>query len=100
MDLVVPGNISVLDFAMPATAANVYVEFEENVYTSVDEICENDARIYSSNGALAVETNSPLALTVIALDGRVVYNATITGNTLINLPRGIYIANNRKVVVR
>lgn len=100
MDLVVPGNISVLDFAMPATAANVYVEFEENVYTSVDEICENDARIYSSNGALAVETNTPLALTVIALDGRVVYNATITGNTLIQLPKGIYIANNRKVVVR
>ena len=100
IDLVVPGNISVLDFAMPAMAAYVYVEFEENIYTSVEGVRENEARIYGVEGALVVEPVQPLTLTAVAIDGRVVYNATISGNTRIQLPAGVYIVNNRKVVVR
>lgn len=100
LDLVVPGNISVFEFAMPAMAANVYVEFEENFYTSVEEVRDNEMKIYGVDGALRATTTEPTLLTVYALDGRIVYNGTINGDSRIELPAGIYIANNRKIVVR
>ena len=100
IDLVVPGNISVFEFAMPASSVTIYAEFEENVYTSVEGVRDNEVRLYGVNGALVAETANPMTLTVVALDGRVVYHATITGNTRVQLPAGVYIANNRKVVVR
>ncbi len=100
IDLVMPGNISVLEFAMPASSVNIYAEFEENVYTSVKGVRDNEVRLYGVNGALVAETTTPTTLTVAALDGRVVYHDTIEGDTQVQLPAGVYIANGRKVVVR
>lgn len=99
-DLVVPGNISMFEFAMPAMAANIYVEFEENVYTSVDNVREQSTYIYGADNALIAVATEPMRLVVVSIDGRVVYDATINSRTRIELPAGIYVANNQKVVVR
>lgn len=99
-DMVVPGNISTFEFAMSAMPAAIYVEFEETIYTSVEEVKAQSVRIYGTEGALVAIAPEPTTLVVNGVDGRVVYNATINGRTEINLPAGVYIANRRKVVVR
>ena len=99
-DLVVPGNISVFEFAMPAMTANVYIEFEENVYTSVGKVKEQSTRIYGVDNALIAVPAEPTRLVIASIDGSVVYDATIDQRTRVELPSGIYIANQQKVVVR
>ena len=99
-DLVVPGNISTFEFAMPAMTANIYVEFEENVYTSVGKVEEQTTRIYGVDDALIAVSAEPTRLVVVSIDGRVVYDAIVSNCTRVELPAGIYVANNQKVVVR
>lgn len=100
LDLVIPGNISVLEFAMPASSVVVSVEFEENVYSGIGAVEVNDMRVYGVEGGMVAVVNKPTPLTVVSIDGRVVYQATIDGEMRIELPAGIYIANGNKVVVR
>ena len=100
LDMVIPGQISLLEFAMPAMSVMVKVEFEENVYTSVEGTATDAMRIYGVDGALMAVVTEPQSMVVVTPDGRVVYNGTIKGNTHIALPAGVYIANGNKVVVR
>lgn len=100
LDMVVPGNISTLEFAMPAMYTSVYVEFEENVYTSVGNVKKQALSIYGVDNALVAVPTEPTRLVVAGVDGRTVYNETINNRTRIELPAGIYIANGKKIVVR
>ena len=100
LDMVVPGQVSLLEFAMPANSVLLKVEFEENVYTSVEGATADAMHIYGIDDALIAVATEPQSLVVVTIDGRVVYNGTIEGRTRVALPAGIYIANGNKVVVR
>lgn len=99
-DMIVPGNISTIEFVMPPSAVYIYVEFEENVYTSVRGVEADACRIQGECGAIVAQAAEPVTLQVVAMDGRVVYSDEVAGSKRIALPAGIYIANGRKVVVR
>ena len=59
---------------------------------------------YICNGQVMVETQSPAEISIYTTDAKLVYNQTISANTSISLPQGIYIVVNgndsRKVIVK
>lgn len=75
-----------------------YTSSVENVTTT------SNWDAYICNGQVMVETQSPAEISIYTTDAKLVYNQTISTNTSISLPQGIYIVVNgndsRKVIVK
>ena len=75
-----------------------YTSSVENVTTT------SNWDAYICNGQVMVETQSPAEISIYTTDAKLVYNQTISANTSISLPQGIYIVVNgndsRKVIVK
>ncbi len=75
-----------------------YTSSVENVTTT------SNWDAYICNGQVMVETQSSAEISIYTTDAKLVYNQTISANTSISLPQGIYIVVNgndsRKVIVK
>ncbi len=99
-DLVVLGAISTVEFYMPATAVTVYVDFGYGVISAVSKTETDALAVWGATGCVIARTAEPTPLSIVALDGRTMWQGVITGETTLSLPRGIYLANGKKVVVK
>lgn len=64
------------------------------------EIPENEQiRLYSTQGGLCIDTNTPQTVNIYNLMGIRVATTYINGTTFIPLPTGIYIANGKKIII-
>ncbi len=70
--------------------------------TNVEGVAKWDA--YCRGGQLHIETAEAADINVYTIDAREVYNATVSGETVVNLPEGYYIVVNgndsRKVAIK
>lgn len=90
----------VYELIMPANVTSVAYTTYKIVPSSIESTAQEAVQVYGTNGALVVNAAAATELVVVSIDGRVVYNDMVEGNARIELPAGIYIANNHKVVVR
>lgn len=71
--------------------------------TAVDRISAGNS-IKAVNGGLDIATTQPTDVAVYSIDGRLVTNRQVNGNTTVNLPAGIYVVKagrqTAKVVIR
>ena len=88
------------EITMPEAPLYIVYNTQMVVPTDVEDVNNATWKVYGIDGELVVNTNTATDLVVVSIDGRVVYNATVEGESRIALPAGIYIANNKKVVVR
>ena len=85
---------------MPEAPLYITYTTQTIVPTAVEDAMNDGMQVYGTRGELVANVATPTHMVVVAIDGRVVYNAIAEGETRIALPAGIYIANNHKVVVR
>lgn len=90
----------VYELIMPANVTSVAYSTYKIIPSSIEGTAQEAVQVYGTNGALVVKAAAATELVVVSIDGRVVYNDMVEGNARIELPAGIYIANNHKVVVR
>ena len=90
----------VYEVEMPANVTAIAYTTYSEIPTSVEGVANEAMRVYGTRGELVANCNTPAQLTVVSIDGRMVYNAIVEGETRVALPAGIYIANNNTVVVR
>ncbi len=90
----------VYELIMPANVTSIAYSTYKIVPSSIESTAQEAVQVYGTNGALVVNAAAATELVVVSIDGRVVYNDMVEGNARIELPAGIYIANNHKVVVR
>ena len=67
---------------------------------SEDIVEESTLNIGLKQGGIVVETATPSEVRVYNVAGIMVYNEMVEGRANINLPRGLYIVNGKKVMVR
>lgn len=66
----------------------------------VEQATNATSGIYGVQGGVVVRATEAQAVAIYSIMGSSVYNATVAeGDTFVSLPQGIYIANNKKVVV-
>ena len=65
-----------------------------------ESVVENTSNIALKQGGIVVETAVPCEVRVYNVAGMMVYNAVVEGRADINLPRGLYIVNGKKVMIR
>lgn len=62
---------------------------------------EKNFRYYSENGTLHIISNKAQSIIIYGIDGRLVQKMELVeGENLTNLPKGIYIVNNQKIIVK
>lgn len=99
-DLIVPGSVSTFDFNMPAESVLIYVDFEKDIVSGVCALSRDGIKSYGVEGGIVVETETPYDLVVLSIDGRIVYKNAVNGRSVIRLPKGVYLVNGQKVLVR
>lgn len=93
-------NFTVNDFCLKSKP---FEALEADGAVEIDEIAADKAHnVYAKggNGTLTLTTATVVKVTVATIDGKIIYNGTINGTKTLNLPSGLYIVNNQKVVVR
>lgn len=88
------------EITMPEAPLYIVYNTQMVVPTNVEDANNATWQVYGIDGELVVNTTTATDLVVVSIDGRVVYKASVEGECRIALPAGIYIANNKKVVVR
>lgn len=58
---------------------------------------QNNLQIQTSRGTLAVKGTGDLR--VYSIDGKCMWQGVVEGEQLINLPQGVYVVNNKKVIL-
>ncbi len=73
---------------------------EDGDVDGVEQTTNTTSGIYGVQGGVAVRASEAQNVTISSIMGSCVYNATVAeGDTFVSLPQGIYIVNNKKVVV-
>lgn len=68
--------------------------------TNIDDK-ENINTIYTTEGAAIIHSDKQQEINIFGIDGHKVYNGRLSeGVNTINLPQGIYILNNQKVIIK
>ncbi len=73
-----------------------------DVTTAVNDInSQNDELvIYSDGDGVVLKTSKDMSVTIVDMLGRVVNKAMVNGEEHISLPKGVYMANNKKFIVK
>lgn len=68
--------------------------------TGIVGVSENSSKMYGAQGALVVETENAVAVQVYGITGQQMYSGVAdAGISRIELPKGIYVVNKKKVIV-
>lgn len=76
------------------------VEVKTRVVTGVDEISADNAQVTTLPGLLMVSASVPTDVTVVSVDGRVIYRGVVVSDLSLPLDRGIYIVKTSTVSTR
>ena len=60
----------------------------------------DDWQVCPTDGGVQIVSGKPMTVAIYDLEGRCVYQDTIQQSAMVSLPAGLYIVNNRKVMVR
>lgn len=85
------------DEATDGTVYNVTTVYKSNEGVTTESAFSNDATIHVANGISEIKAGADGLYNVYTIDGRAV---RINSKTLGGLPKGLYIINNRKYVVK
>lgn len=85
------------DEATDGTVYNVTTVYKSNEGVTTESAYSNDATIHVANGISEIKAGADGLYNVYTIDGRAV---RINSKTLGGLPKGLYIINNRKYVVK
>ncbi|MGN0035844.1 MAG: hypothetical protein ACI36X_01285 [Bacteroidaceae bacterium] len=83
----------------PARFSIAFGGSDEGGTTGIETAASAD-RLWAADGAVCLETAVPQQVRVYGLDGSLVRSQWVDGSARIALPQGVYLVNNRKVVVR
>lgn len=73
---------------------------ENNPETGIDsQYAENTLDFYVSPGQIRLVAPDKQMVNIVDLQGRTVYKAEVQGNETVKLPQGVYVLNNKKVMV-
>lgn len=67
--------------------------------TSVEGFTSNDTKVYGTNNAICINTTKETSFNIYNAQGMLVKTIVVDGNAIINLPAGLYIVNQNKVLV-
>ena len=67
--------------------------------TSVEGFTSNDTKVYGTNNAICIHTTKETSFNIYNAQGMLVKTIVVDGNAIINLPAGLYIVNQNKVLV-
>ena len=73
---------------------------ENNPDTGIDsQYAENTLDFYVAPGQIRLVAPDKQMVNIVDLQGRTVYKAEVQGNETVKLPQGVYVLNNKKVMV-
>ena len=67
--------------------------------TGVENFTSNDTKVYGTNNAICINTTKETSFNIYNAQGMLVKTIVVDGNETINLPAGLYIVNQTKVLV-
>lgn len=71
----------------------------DNELTDIKPAAKSSTTIAATRGGLVISAEKPVKVTIFDAEGKLVFGETISGQRTISLARGVYIVNNRKVLV-
>lgn len=79
----------------------VTTPFNVSIPQGIESVTATEALTVSPvKGGIRIEAASPTRVTIVAADGRHVYDATVgSGQTIVSQPQGVYIVNGKKLIV-
>ncbi len=76
----------------------VGLSFDSEI-TDIEHVEKSAAEIQVTKGGISVNVATPTKITVFDSEGKLIYQDTVAGSKNISLSKGIYVVNNRKVLV-
>ena len=69
--------------------------------TGIENVIDaNDGLTISvANGAIVLNSTSAVMVSIYTIDGKQVWKNTVSGETSVNLPKGVYVINGKKVIL-
>jgi hypothetical protein len=73
---------------------------KENILVGVENVKAEELSITISQGALVLQSGTPMPVNVYSTDGKLVWKGEVDVNPLtVSLPKGIYLVNGKKVLL-
>ena len=69
--------------------------------TAVENVtaANNGLTVSVADGAIVLNSNTAIVVNIFTIDGKQVWKNTISGETSVSLPKGVYVVNGKKVIL-
>ena len=69
--------------------------------TAIENVKENSQQLHIgvAHNAIILNSSTDTEVSIFTIDGKRVWHSTVNGSTTVSLPQGVYVVNNKKIIL-